>query len=452
MKWFIGMSLFVAVFTVRANSDVPNYTKLRQDEDWSAWCNAGHPGFEYKCLRPWQDSLLSLGGEIRARYENTADPTWGDDPQDKHGVVMQRYVLFADFKPVRNLRLFGQINSALESGRADGPSPVDENKLSVQQGFLQWQTSPKSRLTVGRQELNFGSGRLVDVREGPNVRRRFDAIQWQLAIAHWRIDVVAARPWVLHSGAFDDHLDQQQALWGIYSVGKDLGFGLDENNLDLYYLGYRNEQAVFMQGKDDELRHSVGARFWGNDGAWHWDWEFIYQFGHFGAGDIRAWSIASNTRRDLPYGNSPAIGISTNIASGDKDPTSAQLGAFNAIFPRGNYFSELALLGPRNFFNLHPYVSFSPSSALALTFEVDFYWRLSSDDGVYGPAGQLLRAAQNTNGHYVATEASVNATWSLTRNIEITAIYGHSFPGPVIRDSAPSKGTDFLELTLKYQY
>lgn len=452
MKGLAGYALLVFAVSVPAAELVPEFQKLRQDEDWTNWCNSSQDRFSYKCIRPLLQGILSFGGEFRERFENTNNPTWGDSPQDKHGVFMQRYVAFADFRTSPTLRFFGQINSALESGREGGPSPVDENQLSIQQAFVQWLPSANSRLTLGRQELNLGSGRLVDVREGPNVRRRFDAIQFELIVPNWTVNFLVARPWILNSGTFDDRLNYQQRLWGLYGETKNWEVGSAASNIDLYYLGYQNDLANYLQGTAEELRHSIGVRLWGKQNKWHWDWEFIYQFGHFGEGNIRAWSIASNTGRLLAFDFQPEIGISTNIASGDSDRTSPNLGAFNAIYPRGNYFSELALLGPRNFFNLHPYFSVDPASSLNLTFEVDFFWRLSSDDGIYGPAGQLLREAQSTNSHYVATEASVNATWSLTRNLHITAIYGHSFPGAVIKESGASKHTDFFEFTMKCQY
>lgn len=73
---------------------------------------------------------------------------------------------------------FGQLTSALETGRAEGPSPVDEDELAWQNAFFDLSSSEWNGRTatarLGRQEIVFGSGRIVDVREGPNVRRTFD--------------------------------------------------------------------------------------------------------------------------------------------------------------------------------------------------------------------------------------------------------------------------------------
>jgi len=44
------------------------------------------------------------------------------------------------------------------------------------------------KLRIGRQELNYGSGRLVSVREGPNVRQSFDGFKIRSKFHAWSID------------------------------------------------------------------------------------------------------------------------------------------------------------------------------------------------------------------------------------------------------------------------
>ena len=81
--------------------------------------------------------------------------------------------------------------------------------------------------------------------------------------------------------------------------------------------------------------------------------------------------------------------------------------------------------------------------------DVDCFWRLEATDGVYNPSVQLLRSGAGSQAHYVATELSLNAAWQVTRSVALTAIYSHSFPGPFIRDTGPSRDIDFVELTFR---
>ena len=341
--------------------DPPTYKILRYEEDYAYLRDAGPTGFfdriKYIPFTDDGEKYLSIGGEIRQRYEYTANPAWGQDPQDKNGVLLQRYVLHGDVHIDNHLRFFGQLYSALACGREQGPSPVDEDQLTVQNAFLDLGVDlpAKTRLTLrgGRQEMKLGSGRLVNVREGPNLRRKFDGIRLFLDITDWRINAMATHLAESNRGVFDDGTDEEQALWGVYAQGKPALLRMGK--MDIYYLGYRNDRARYQQGAGEETRHTLGTRLWGDVGGWAYNWEFDYQWGAFGSGNIRAWSVASITGYTwdaLPL--SPYVGLSANIASGDKNPFDPDLQTFNPMYPKGDYFSELSLLGPRNFYNLNP--------------------------------------------------------------------------------------------------
>jgi hypothetical protein len=252
--------------------------KLRFDDDYSC-CRDPENGDDFpgdiKHIPLDQDEqvFLSLGGEVRQRYEYTRDPLFGANPQDEAGVWLQRYTLHGDLNLGPHIRVFGQLSSALETGRAGGPSPVDENELALQNAFVELNLLlvPDAALTLrgGRQELLFGSGRLVDVREGPNVRRTFDAARSTVEFPGWRVDALVARPRRPRPGVFDDEANEDQALWGVYAVG-----GEDRrpfSAIDLYYLGFKDDAGAFAQGTARERRHSIGARFHGAERGWDWN-------------------------------------------------------------------------------------------------------------------------------------------------------------------------------------
>lgn len=440
----------------------PSFTSLRPDEDWSALCDPARRTEvldALKCIPLSADrsAWLSLGGEIRERYEYTHDPLWGEEPQDDHGVFLQRYIVQGDLRLDPHVRLFGQLHSAREDGRTGPTSPVDENRLDVQQAFLDLSAplgaGMSGTLRSGRQELRYGSGRLVDVREGPNVRRKFDGGRVRLDLGDWRLDGIAARPADDEPGMFDDGTNGSRALWGGYATGQSpawLPFG---TSLDLYYLGFRDDDASYDQGIGPETRQTLGARLWGEQAEWDWNWEFIGQFGELGRGDIRAWSVASDTGYTWQETFlTPRLGLSANIASGDEDPDDQDLETFNPLYPRGSYFSELALLGPRNFYNLHPFLTVNPTDRLAITADADFFWRLQTEDGIYSPSGQVLRSRAGSDARYVGTEVSLNASWQVDERVNLTGVYAHFFPGEFIRKTGPAKDIDYVELTLKVQF
>lgn len=151
--YFVVLEIFPLMAAAAAQELAPvehrDFQKLRYEENYEYLADPQRRAttwehLKYIPLGLIPDSYLSLGGEIRERYEYTRNPVWGDDPQDKRGVFLQRYNVCADLHLSRHLRLFSQLNSALANGRAGGPSPTDESKLTLQQAFLDLKAFPQS--------------------------------------------------------------------------------------------------------------------------------------------------------------------------------------------------------------------------------------------------------------------------------------------------------------------
>ncbi|WP_373089058.1 alginate export family protein [Sneathiella sp.] len=438
----------------------PAFQKLRFNEDYRFYADQ-EPGNFLEDIKyiPFggNGNFLSLGGEIRERYEYTENPSFGADPQDKNGVWLQRLVLQADVHLGEHFRIFSQLSSSLSAGRNGGPSPVDEDRLDLQNAFIDIATAPAVedmvRLRVGRQEISLGSGRLVDVREGPDVRRNFDGLRFDIGEKKgWTSSIIALRPVVPSEGVFDDRTNRDQALWGAYAtIPSD--FPTSHSDMDIYYLGYQSENAVFVQGTADEVRHSLGMRLFGDKVGWDWNWEAVGQFGTFGDSDIVAWTLAMDTGYQIAdFTWKPRFGASINIASGDHSASDGQLNTFNPLFPRGNYFSNAAVLGPRNFFNLNPSIEVHPSSILTMGANVNFFWRLETNDGVYTPSGSILRAPNGSDKRYVATAISANISAQLTERFSLEAVYTHMQPGTFIKATGADDPINFYEFTAKFRF
>jgi Alginate export len=146
------------------------------------------------------------------------------------------------------------------------------------------------------------------------------------------------------------------------------------------------------------------------------------------------------------------VGLSTNIASGDREATDPDLETFNPLFPRGSYFSETALLGPRNFFNVQPSLTLTPLESVSVTVDMNWFWRLQTKDGLYSPSGQLLRGANGSTARFVGSNLAVKTAWQLQRHVTISANYEHFFPGAFLRETGSHAAIDFVELTLQCRF
>jgi len=258
-------------------------------------------------------------------------------------------MLYFDLHYGKHVRTFVELKSGIDSYRIGGPRPIDEKKLDFQAGFLEVGTSSGEnsvKLRVGRQELEYGSGRLIDVREGPNVRLSFDGFMVKSKIESWQLDGFAVRPDLDNPGFFDNAPNHAVGFWGGYAT-----HGLPQNtSLELYYLGLDRKKGTFERGTAQELRHSLGARISRpiatEAPGWDFDYEGLWQFGTFGSDNIQAWTVATETGyRFTNVHLKPRFSAKADISSGDHTSPHT-LGTFNPLFPKGNYFGVLATTGP----------------------------------------------------------------------------------------------------------
>src|ERR1700759_3592411 len=273
-----------------------SYKLLREDEDWSFlrdkilrqdfW-----DPIKYIPLRKSADDwYMTIGGEAREVWEQIGNDNWGQQPY-MNGYLNQKYMPYFDLHYGRHVRTFIELKSGLNSFRRGGPRPIDEKKLDFQSAFLELSGSSDSKsmqLRIGRHELEYGSGRLIDVREGPNVRLSFDGFMVKSKINSWHIDGFAVRPDLDNFGFFDNAPNHAVGFWGVYAT-RTLP---PETSLDVYYLGLDRKEATFERGTAQEVRHSLGARISRpiatKQSGLDFDYEGLWQFGTFGAGNIRA--------------------------------------------------------------------------------------------------------------------------------------------------------------------
>lgn len=429
-----------------------DYSYLRNPANWTgAWWEP------YKSIRldPGGTRYLTLGADLRLRHERYVDKNWGDPPEPTDGCGWLRVMPYADLHLGRSVRLFGQLIGAWAADMEPAPSPADETGADVLQAFGQLRLPGVARtmtLQGGRQLLAYGSHRLIGLRFGPNVPRAFDGGLVRVETGPWRADALFMRPVENRLHGFDDRTDDTRKLWSLYATRSLAGIGAS-SGLDLFYIGFADAEAEYEQGLGSEERHTLGTRFFGSSGNWTWDVEGHVQFGTFADGSILAWSADSATRytlSELPL--KPYIELRANAISGDRDPDNPQLDSFNAMFPKGEYFGEIGLIGPRNLLNLHPIVGVYLGQGWSLHGAAVLYWRQSTGDGVYDVPGNLIRASGDSRARYIGTQGDIVLGWSPARGIDLEIVYSMFEPGPFIEETGPSETVYFggAEMQLRF--
>ncbi|OJV20561.1 MAG: hypothetical protein BGO21_08300 [Dyadobacter sp. 50-39] len=405
------------------------FKTLRYEEDYgslSADSSAGlYPRIKHLPLGH-RRSYLSVGGEVRYQYFWYKNPGWGAEPNDPDGFVLSRFLTQADFHLGGRVRFFTQLQSSMAAGMSAAASPVDENPLDIHQLMMDFDLSAKKSkgllLRIGRQELSYGSQRLISVREGPNSRQAFDAARVVFTREYVRADAFYATYVNARNQIFDERLwDGSSRLWGSYIVIPPLS---RFPGLDLYYLGVRKD-GTFVDEAGREQRHSVGTRIWKSNNRVSADVEAVYQFGRLAAAHIRAWTVSMNASYRLNVNRlTPVLGIKSELVSGDKRHGDGLLNTFNPLYPRGAYFGLASLIGPYNLTDVHPYFQLGLPRHITWSVDYDVFWRMSRHDGLYAVNGALIHNGLGIHsksiGRQLGTDIGIEPNRFLDLKLEFT--------------------------------
>ncbi len=442
-----------------AGADASPYHRLRYDDDFGYLADPSKSDdffdpIKYVALGPDPDTYLSLGGELRERYQYVNPNQFGLGPTQKDDVFLHRMLFDADLHLGDVARVFVQLGSQFASGRdLVVPPPTDTDYLDLAQGFLDLSASSESlgRLTLrgGRQEIALGVERRLSVRESSNVRRSYDGARLFWEGGGYRVDALWGHPIDLQRGVFDDSRDASQELWGLYGTGPVPGAG--PLRADLYYLGLRHDGASFGGETARELRHTFGLRLFGSARGFDGDLELTYQVGTFARKSIRAWGVEGDFGYRLEEAPlRPRFGLRLDVLSGDRDPSDGRLGTYDPLFPSPTYYTEASLVAGANLMDLHPNVSFAFPHEVTLTLGCMVLWRQTSSDAYYFPSLAELPGTAGGN-LFSGVQPNARVVWQFDRHLSLHLSYVHFVTGPTLRKVGGSD-VDFGMATIYYRY
>ena len=442
------------------NDPRPSFQPFRYDEDWS-------PFADEKKRSDWLDALkyislpregwfVTIGGEMRERYELLDHPNFGAGPEDDNGYFLQRYLLSSDFHFGPAVRAFVELQSGLENGRNGGPRPTDLDRLDIHQAFLDWHIFSSEQyavtIRIGRQELGFGSGRLISPAEGLNLRRSMDGGRILIKTGKLDWNVLALRLVKSSPGVFDDVPDHSQSFWGVGFTTQHPAWR--RASIAVYYYGLDRKNSIFEKGFGRAIRHTIGSRSWRATTRWDFNYEAIVQWGSFEGRPIRAWAVSEDTGHTFnDWRFRPRMGVRADVASGDGGPSEKALGSFDPLFPAAPVYSgPAALLGPTNLIDFTPSLRLQVRKAVALVLETSSFWRENVGDGIYTPFVTPLRRGASNQARYVATAPSATISWQATRHAFYSVIYTHFFTGEFLQQAPPNRDVNYVAAWVSYRF
>ena len=386
--------------------------------------------------------VVKLDGTLRSRAEIYDGKPFGNDGPGDDEYVLWRVLAGAEIRFRPEVAVHMQLGWHDQSGRTGGPAPTDKGKPDIRKAYVEIAPWEGGKIRLGRQELSFGSARLVSTRDGPNLRRVFDGALAKFQHGRWTGQAFIARPVEDRPGAFDDRADHDQHFGGVYITRAS-----DLAGFDVYFFDLRRESSRFGSTVGSERRESLGARLFGQYQGLDYNFEGVWQWGSFGPLKIKAWTLASDTGftiEDAPL--SPRFGLKMNVTSGDRNSADGDLETFNPLFPNLSYFNDAALLAPQNHINVHPSLAFKLTPELEASMGVNWFWKTAKADDVYRGPG--IPTGAEGGARTVGRQIDLNLLWQPRRDIEIKAGYVRFDIGGALRALSGSD-TEFVMISIQ---
>jgi len=439
--------IFIVVFSSAVYSQQINEFRFLRYNDVIS-IDSTNQNFYYKIkqieLSERDKDFLFFGGENRTQYQYFENENWDEANRDDNGFVLNRALFYGDLKVGTSFRLFSQLQSSCSISRLD-PNSLEENPLDLHQLFFD--VSVKNlNLRMGRQELYYGSQRLISVREGPNSRQAFDAIKIMYQGKNLSADAFYSYYVRNRFGNFNDKFDTDIKLLGLYTSIKGVKY---LKNIEAYFLNVQKSESTYNTFSGQEKRNTVGSRIWGSHYNWNYDIETAYQFGKFDRKSIHAWTFSINNSFNYMINKRiQKIGFKTEYISGDKIQNDGSIETFNPLFPRGAYFGLAALIGPSNLIDIHPFLECQLTQKLNFYVDYDMFWRASENDAIYQPNGAVLFESSNSTSKKIGNQLGASFEYTFNKYLNFTLEGTWFNSGNFIQDVSNGKDILFTASTL----
>jgi hypothetical protein len=384
--------------------------------------------------------LFGTGGQVwwRHMHETNSRLSGMDNDYD-----LFRTRIYGDLWFRNAFRLYVEFVNAQSFNQDLPPLAIDRNFGDLQNAFIDVKIAEggdhPAYVRVGRQELLFGSQRLVSPPDWAQTRRTFQGVRGFRQGEKLDVDLFWAQPVVPSADRFDsvDNNQNFAGLWTTYRPQKG-------HFIDLYYLFLDNTNQVTKEGI--ELApynvHTVGTRYAGDWNQILWDFEGMVQFGERGQQDIRAGSgTAGLGYHFAKQPMNPVFWAMYDYASGDTQPNAGSIfGTFNQLFPFGHYyFGWLDLVGRQNIqdFNMHLYLY--PTKWITLWTQYHHFRLASQRDGLYNVAGTILRRDPTGQaGADVGQELDLICNVHVSRHTDVLFGWSKLWAGDFLKGTAAS--------------
>jgi hypothetical protein len=413
-----------------------------------------------KRLHPNDNWMFSIGGEERLRYERFVDFQLGGKEQSQW---LERQRVYGDLWYKDIFRIFIEYDDSQSINPSLPPSPIDIRRNDLLNAFADVKIAEIADhplyFRIGRQELIYGSERLISSFDWANVLRNFEGVKTWYRSEKLDVDTFYVQPIVPNPVRGIDSIDDHQGfagIWATYRPRKDSLF-------DLYALNLENANPAtpaFLTEKGGRGGLNVttlGARAFGEQKGQGllWDFEGMYQLGQFTNEPISAGGFALGLGWHFPkLPADPSIWVYDEYASGTKNPGHGEDHTFNQLFPFGHYyFGWLDVVGRQNINDVSTDLRFYPMDWISVLCQYHVFNLAEAKDALYNARGVAIRRDPTGRaGTDVGDEIDFCVNFHLSAHSDILIGYSKLFAGDFIKRTGPMGSPEFSYFQYSFRW
>jgi hypothetical protein len=385
-------------------------------------------------LPPW----IRFSGLDRVRYEGYRGLGYKPGAEDFY--LLNRFRIGMLLRPAGWFRVYSEVQDARVAWKNPPVGPPHQDTWDLRQAYVEMGTDENGPfdLRVGRQEVNFGAGRIIGRSDWRNAGRTYDAALASMHVRKLRLTAFSLSVVVPQSQGLSHH-QSGNAIHGLYGGIDDL---IPHSVIEPYLFwrvspGYRTDAGA--PAKLDEK--TFGLRVAGVvTPRFDYAVETVGQTGHTGTDSIGA-SLASVVGGyTLPsVRGRPRIFGEYFFASGDGTPGDGRHSTFHQLHPTHHDRNGLAdQVGWQNLRELRTGAQFNIARNFVIAGEYNDWYLANARDSLYDTSGVVIaRDVTGRSGTHIGREFDVQSSYRISRDLEIVAGIGHVVPGEFLKKTTP---------------
>jgi len=408
-------------------------------------------------LDPVNDALpkwLQFSGQVRMRVEGYSGG--GFNPANEDAYLLTRLWLNARVQPTSWLKFFGQAMDAHAPWKNETPAgPPYRDTMNLRQAYVEFGDVEKQTagFRFGRQELEFGEGRLVGALPWANTARTFDALRGSYIGKGFRVDAFASRVVRIIPSNFDESTPGNN-FYGVYTSFKKV---VPKAVVEPYFFWRRQSALRTELGAPGILNFGTyGVRWVGKlPAGFDYNTDFAGQDGSLGSESIGAWAnhvLLGYTILKVRF--TPRLFAEYNHATGDRNPTDNHRGTFDQLYPTGHdKYGLTDQVGWQNMHHVRAGMEFKFNKKWMATGRYNSYWLADAHDALYTAGGGIIaRNPTGSAGRYVGQGFDFVSSFSFNSRLTVSGGFGKIFAGTFLKNTTPGASYNYPYAMTVYNF